>query len=112
MRIRRQTVRRHGLSAVAERLGRSRALVGRTRARVFEPVIARPLFYGLSAAGVVVFLAACWPFCKDHLEAVAVLQQVSGQPVPRLVSAVVGDAVATQDLTLEVESGQNQSAHL
>ena len=102
MRIRKQTVRRHGLGAVAERLGRSRALVGRTRERVFE----RPIFYGLSAAGVAVFLVACWPFCKDHLEAIAVLQQVSGQPVPRLVSAVVGEAVSTEDLTLDVESGQ------
>ena len=101
LKLRRARARRKGLSGLAERLKRSRALMTRTRERVFE----RPLFYGLSAAGLVVFVLAAWPFVKDHLEAIAVLQQVSGKAVPALVGDAVGVTISTEDLTLEVESG-------
>jgi dienelactone hydrolase len=101
---RKLTERGRGLNRLAESLKRTRptlALVGRTRERVLE----RPLFYGLLTAGVVVFLVASWPFVKDHLEAIAVLQLVSGKPVPAVVGDVVGEAITTEDLTIELESG-------
>ncbi len=100
--------RERGLAAVKHRLersgalvGRSRALVGRTHRRIGE----RPLFYGLLAAGLIVFLVAAWPFTKDHLEAVAVVEQVGGKPVTPLISAAVSHKVVTRDVTLDVESG-------
>jgi acetyl esterase/lipase len=101
-RVKRQdrATRRRGLTGLAERLKRSRML-GRTRERVTE----RPVFYGLLAAGVLVFLVSAWPFCKDHLEAISVLDQVSEKPVPGLVSKLVGHRIKTEDLTLQVESG-------
>ena len=94
--------RQRGLGALALRLKKSRALVHRTRERVVE----RPIFYSLMGAGLIVFLLACWPLAKDHLEAIAVLQIVSGKPVPALVGDVVAETITTEDITLNVESGQ------
>ncbi len=107
--MRRRVIRRRGLGVVAERLrrsralmGKSRALVGRTRARVLE----RPIFYSLIGSGLVVLLLACWPFFKDHLKAIAVLQIVSGKPVPALIADVVAEKITSEDVTLAVESGR------
>ncbi len=100
--IRRKRPRQRGLGAVAERLKRSRELVGRTRERVIE----RPVFYSLIASGLLVFVLAAWPFAKDHLKAIAVLQIVSGKPVPALVADLVGETIRTEDVTLDVESGK------
>ncbi len=86
---------------MVDRLKRSRGVVGRTRERVLE----RPIFYSLLLAGVLVFLLAAWPFAKDHLEALAVLDLVSGKPVPAPIADVVSHPVHTEDLTLQVESG-------
>ncbi len=98
---RRKSTRQRGLGRLTERLKRSRELVGRTRERVAE----RPIFYSLLAAGLVVFLFAAWPFVKDHLEAIAVLDLVSGKPVPAIVGDAVAHTISTEDLTLQVESG-------
>jgi acetyl esterase/lipase len=78
-----------------------RQLATQTRDRIY----ARPLFYSLILAGLVVFALAGWPFAKDHLEAISVLQQVSGQPVPALVGDFTAHAISEQDLTLDTESG-------
>jgi dienelactone hydrolase len=96
--------RRRGFSGLSERLKRARpslAVVGRAR----HQLRTRPWIIALSTAGLVVFLLACWPFVKDHLEAIAVLDQVSGKSVPWIVGEPVAVTIETEDLTIQVESG-------
>jgi len=93
--------RRPALTRLAENLRRSRALVDRTRHHVRD----RILFYSLLTAGVVVFVVAGWPFLRAHLQAIAILQQVSGKPVPAIVGSFVATPITTEDITLHVESG-------
>jgi pimeloyl-ACP methyl ester carboxylesterase len=47
--------------------------------------------------------AAACPFAKAHLQAVAVMREVSGQPVPALARALTV-AVATQDVSFPIET--------
>lgn len=65
----------------------------------------RVAFNTLLGAGVIVFVVAGWPFLKAHLQAVAILQQVSGKPVPAIVGDFVAQPIRTEDVTLHVESG-------
>ena len=97
--------RRKGLGGLAERLRRTRPSLAVTRERVLRRVFERPVFFGLLTAGMVVFLVATWPFVKDHLEAIEVLQIVSGKPVPALIGDVVGHGIKTDNLTIYTESG-------
>ena len=98
--------RRKGLGRLAERLRRTRPSLAVTRERVLRRVFERPVFFGLLTAGMVVFLVATWPFVKDHLEAIEVLQIVSGKPVPALIGDVVGHGIKTDNLTIYTESGE------
>ena len=100
--IRSLPVRRRGLQRLAGTLQSSRSFVGHTSRRIRQQ---RILFYSLLAAGLIVLLLSIWPFTRAHLQAIAVLQQVSGQPVPRLVADVVAEPVHIEDLTLATESG-------
>jgi dienelactone hydrolase len=52
---------------------------------------------------IVVLCAAAWPFAKSHLQAVAVMREVSGQPVPWVARAVTV-AVTTENLSFPIES--------
>ena len=70
---------------------------------------ARPLRISLACAAILLALLASWPFLKAHLQAVALLQIVSGKPVPSLVASLVSQPVHTQDLTLHVPSGDVRS---
>jgi len=65
----------------------------------------RLVFNSLVGAAVLVFAVAGWPLVKAHLQAIAVLQLVSGKPVPSIVAEFVSHPVRTEDLTLHVESG-------
>ncbi len=65
----------------------------------------RAAFYTLLTASLVVFLVAAWPFTKDHLEAIAVLQQVASKPVPAVIGNLVAHPISTEDVTLQTESG-------
>jgi dienelactone hydrolase len=47
-----------------------------------------------------------WPFTRAHLQAIAILQLVSGKPVPALVGDFVAQPISTEDITLQVESGE------
>ena len=78
-----------------------RQLATETRNRLY----ARPVFYSLILAAIFVLGLSAWPFTRAHLEAIAILQQVSGQPVPRLIADIVAEPVTTRDLTLDTESG-------
>jgi dienelactone hydrolase len=48
---------------------------------------------------IIILAAVAWPFVKAHLQAVAVLRLVSGQPVPWLVSKIVAEPIRTEDVT-------------
>ena len=98
---RRLRLRRKGLGDLAERLKRARGVARAGRERVAQ----RPIFYSLLSVGLIVFLLSAWPFVKDHLEAIAVLQLVSGKPVPAVIGDVVGDSITTEDMMLDLESG-------
>jgi acetyl esterase/lipase len=54
---------------------------------------------------VVILVAVAWPFIKAHLQAVAVLRLVSGQPVPWLVSKIVAEPIRTEDVTFATAAG-------
>jgi acetyl esterase/lipase len=92
--VRRRSVRgqRQGVGRLAAALRRARVVVKRRR----------KTFWALLAAGVVVFCAAAWPFTRAHLQAVAVLNEVEGQPVPWLARTVT-TPITTQDLNFSVD---------
>jgi len=83
----------------------ARAIAHQAPRRIWTRIYARPIFYSLLFAGILVLAFTAWPFVKDHLEAVSVLQQVSGKPVPALVARIVSHPIHTQDFTLNLESG-------
>lgn len=60
-------------------------------------------FYGLLSLSVVVFCLSGWPFVKAHLQAIAVLREVSSQPVPDFARGLTV-AVATQDFSFPAEA--------
>lgn len=64
-----------------------------------------------SLLGVAILIAILmgWPFLKAHLEAIALLQIVSGKPVPALVGDIVAQPVRTEDLTIHLDSGDIRS---
>jgi len=98
------TRQKSGLFRIAKniRVSRALALASRTRRKLF----ARPIFFALILASVLIFAFAIWPFTRAHLQAISILQQVSGKPVPALIGNVVAVPISTEDLTLTVESGQ------
>ena len=97
--------RRRDLRELTATLRASRTLPRRLAVRTRDRLYARPLFYSLILASLIVFALAAWPFTRAHLQAIAVLQQVSGQRVPRLVGDIVAQPVSEQNLILDTESG-------
>ena len=91
------------------RRGRGAGRVAASLRRARQAVAART-FYSILAAAIVVFCVSAWPFTRAHLQAVALLRQVAGQPVPWLVGKLTSAPVATQDFSFMVEaaSGQQQ----
>jgi pimeloyl-ACP methyl ester carboxylesterase len=100
-RIRKHAGRRGGLSRLTGNLRNSRALLDRTRQHVRDRIV----FYLLVVAGLAVFGVAGWPFLRAHMQAIAILQLVSGKPVPAVVGYVVGQPVRVENIMLHVESG-------
>jgi dienelactone hydrolase len=49
--------------------------------------------------------AAAWPFIKAHLQAVAVLRLVGGQPVPGIISKLVMEPVSRKDVQFATADG-------
>lgn len=62
----------------------------------------RGVLYWLVAAGVVGCVVA-WPMARTHLQAVAVMRQVAGQPVPWIARATT-EAVTSEDLSFPIET--------
>ena len=51
--------------------------------------------------------AVAWPFARAHLQAIAVMREVSGQPVPAFVKALTVP-VTTQDVSFPIETEGRQ----
>ena len=89
----------HGVGRLAVSLRRVRTRIG----------LRRTTFCAFLASGVVIFCIAAWPFTRAHLQAVAVLREVGGQPVPEFARGLTV-AVTTEDFSFptETETGQQQ----
>ena len=57
------------------------------------------------ALALLVDLVMGWPFLMARLQAVAVLDRVSGQPVPGVLRWIANEPVRTEELTLQLPSG-------
>jgi len=57
------------------------------------------------AAILFALCAGAWPFTRAHLQAIAVLDLVANQPVPKLISRLVASPVTTRDLTIPTANG-------
>ncbi len=53
--------------------------------------------------------AMAWPFTKAHLQAMAVLRLVSGQPVPWIITKLVAEPVRTEDVQFTTDAGAVQA---
>jgi pimeloyl-ACP methyl ester carboxylesterase len=58
----------------------------------------RKSFAALVVGLLVALCAVAWPFTKAHMQAVAVLRLVGGQPVPWIVSKMIAEPVRTEEL--------------
>jgi pimeloyl-ACP methyl ester carboxylesterase len=85
--------RAQGVGRLALSLRRARAVVTPWR----------KTFWALLAGGLLVFCLAGWPFAKAHLQALAVVDEVGGQPVPWIARQLTV-AVTTHDLTFPAEA--------
>jgi len=65
----------------------------------------RKSFAALIVASVVVMCAVAWPFTKAHLQAMAVLQLVSGQRVPWVIGKLVTEPVRIEEVRFATEAG-------
>jgi pimeloyl-ACP methyl ester carboxylesterase len=59
----------------------------------------------LMLGAAIVLVAVAWPFLKAHLQAVAVLRRVSGQPVPWIVRKTVAESIRVEEVELQTEAG-------
>jgi dienelactone hydrolase len=67
--------------------------------------VTRKTLYSIFAIAFVLLCAAAWPFAKMHLQAVAVLREVAGQPVPWIARRLT-TPVTTRDFSLPIETAQ------
>ena len=58
---------------------------------------------------LVLLSAVAWPFTKVHLQALAVLRLVSGQPVPWIITQLVAEPVRTEDVQFATDAGVVQA---
>jgi pimeloyl-ACP methyl ester carboxylesterase len=71
--------------------------------------VRRKTLSAILAAGIALLCLAAWPYASAHLQAVAVLREVAGQPVPWIARDLTVP-VTTEDLSFPIEtaSGQEQ----
>ena len=53
-----------------------------------------------AASAVVLFVLGftAWPFVRAHLQAVAILKLVSGETVPKLLTAVIEEKIESKEI--------------
>jgi pimeloyl-ACP methyl ester carboxylesterase len=66
----------------------------------------------LAALGIAALGIAAVPFARAHLQAIAVLDQVAGQPVPRPIAALVTEPIQTSDFAIPIEAGSGQQQQI
>jgi dienelactone hydrolase len=59
----------------------------------------------ISLCSLILLAAIAWPFTKAHLQAVAILRIVSGQPVPWIIQKLVTEPVRTEDQNFTTNAG-------
>lgn len=59
----------------------------------------------IAVCSLIILGAIAWPFAKAHLQAVALLRIVSGQPVPGIIKKLVTGPVRTQDVNFATGAG-------
>lgn len=59
----------------------------------------------LFAVLLVILSIMAWPFARSHLQAIAVLRQVSGQGVPRIFTTIVTEPIRTEDVQFSTAAG-------
>ena len=91
-----------GIEQLAHRLRQSRESLSSAHRRIRERWLAST---SLATALLIILLTVAWPFTKAHLQAIAVLQLVSGKPVPRIVAALVAEPITVEDLNFTIDSG-------
>jgi dienelactone hydrolase len=68
-------------------------------------LLRRKRFEVLLVGFAVVLAAVAWPFTKAHLQAVAILRLVGGQPVPWIITKMVAEPVRTEDVQFTTGTG-------
>jgi pimeloyl-ACP methyl ester carboxylesterase len=69
----------------------------------------RFLLLALLSAGLAVFAFAAWPAVRAHIQAVAILKILGGQPVPALLAPVLAVPVTTTDIRFSVPAGSGST---
>jgi pimeloyl-ACP methyl ester carboxylesterase len=64
-----------------------------------------PSFAALVVGSVVVMCAMAWPFTRAHLQAVALLRLMSGQPVPWIIRRTVTEPIRTEEIHFATAGG-------
>ena len=88
-----------GVAGLARRVRRARRAARATIAPQWKG------FAALCVGSVAVLCAAAWPFAKAHLQALEILDLVSGQRVPWVISKAIAEPVGTRELHFETEEG-------
>ncbi len=70
-----------------------------------EPARSRWTRVGAGLLLSVLLCVVAWPFTRAHLQAIAVLDLVSNQPVPPALRVLVGDSILVRDLQLSTAHG-------
>jgi acetyl esterase/lipase len=65
----------------------------------------RKTFAAFVLAFFLVICAAVWPFARAHLQALAVLRLISGQPVPWVAARLVTEPITTEEVQIPGETG-------
>ncbi len=91
----RLTGKDRGTSRLAHQLRRTRSAI----------LLQKKLSAAIVALIAGLLCLAIGPFARAHMQAIAVLDQVSGHPVPRIVGDFVADPITVKDLTIPAESG-------
>jgi dienelactone hydrolase len=70
-----------------------------------ERLARKKVLVALTVGLLIAISAVAWPFTKAHLQAVAILRLVSGQPVPQIISKLVTELVRTEEVNFATEAG-------
>jgi dienelactone hydrolase len=79
--------------------------IERPASRIRLRKLRKKSFAALVVCSLMVLGAIAWPFTKAHMQAVAILRLVGGQPVPWIISRLVMEPVRTEDVNFATEAG-------